>query len=341
MMKHRGFCTSLGMVSATTVITALAAGCTGGSSGSTLASSLVKVEKPDIVVAAVPSVSLAGLFIAEDQGLFARQGLHVKIVPIASSAAVIADQLKGNIDISGGNYVSYIEADAIQGAKLRVIAEASTLHPGSHMLITAPGSRITSIAGLIHKRIGVNARADIGTLLVSALLEEHGISPGQVTFVTDKPGFPKMPADLAAGDYDAAFLAEPYATIAEEKYGEQVLADLDQGATSNFDIDGYIVTQKWEQEYPKTADAFLRAVEEGQQIATTDRTADELAMHKFDKLSSMVTSVMALTGYPTGQIDEVRLQQVASEMLQFGILGQQYTAEVQDGALIRSMIGSG
>jgi NitT/TauT family transport system substrate-binding protein len=178
-------------------------------------------------------------------------------------------------------------------------------------------------------------------LLVSALLEEHGISPNQVTFVTDKPGFPKMPADLAAGDYDAAFLAEPYATIAEEKYGEQALADLDQGATSNFDVDGYIVTQKWAAEYPKTANAFLRAVEEGQQIATTDRTADELAMHKFDKLSSMVTSVMALTGYPTGQVDDVRLQQVANEMLQFGILGQQYAAEVQDGALIRSMIGSG
>jgi hypothetical protein len=60
-MKRRGFCTSLGVLSATTAITALAAGCTGGSSGSTLASALVKVEKPDIVVAAVPSVSLAGL----------------------------------------------------------------------------------------------------------------------------------------------------------------------------------------------------------------------------------------------------------------------------------------
>jgi NitT/TauT family transport system substrate-binding protein len=327
------------MVSTTTAITALAAGCTGG--GGSLTTALFKVEKPDIVVAAVPSVSLAGLFIAQDEGLFARQGLHVKIVPIASSAVVISDQLRGNIDISGGNYASYIEAEAIQRARLRVIAEASTLHPGSHVLITAPGSRITSIADLIHKRIGVNARDDIGTLLVSALLEEHGISPSQVTFVTDRPGFPKMPADLAAGDYDAAFLAEPYATIAEEKYGEQALADLDQGATSNFDIDGYIVTQKWAKEYPRTADAFLRAVEEGQQIATTDRAADELALHKFDKLSSMVTSVMALTGYPTGQVDEVRLQQVAGEMLLFGILGQQYAAEVQDGALIRSMIRSG
>jgi hypothetical protein len=47
------------------------------------------------------------------------------------------------------------------------------------------------------------------------------------------------------------------------------LADLDQGATENFPIDGYVATQAWAEKYPKTAAAFVSAVQEGQTIAET------------------------------------------------------------------------
>ncbi len=53
-----------------------------------------------------------GLYIAQDEGLFARQGLHVTIEKIPSSQAIIAGQLKGQIDISAGSYVAYISAQA-------------------------------------------------------------------------------------------------------------------------------------------------------------------------------------------------------------------------------------
>src|SRR5512135_3881636 len=61
-------------------------------------------EEPDITVAAIPAVDLAGLYIAQDRGLFARQGLHVTIVPVPSSQSVISEQLAGRVDISAGSY---------------------------------------------------------------------------------------------------------------------------------------------------------------------------------------------------------------------------------------------
>ena len=76
-----------------------------------------------------------------------------------------------------------------------------------------------------------------------------------------------MPAELQDGAWTAAFLAEPYVTLAGEDYGERELADLDQGATINFPIDGYMATQAWVNRYPKTAAAFVRAIEEGQALA--------------------------------------------------------------------------
>ena len=320
-----------------TAIIVLTAGCTTGSGSAASSSGL---EKPDITVAALPAADLAGLYVAQDEGFFAQQGLHVKIVKIASSAAVIADQLKGEVDITAGSYVAYIAAEAA-GSKFRILAEASALRPDTRVLVVPASSPIKTLDDLAGRKIGLNGTNSIGTLLISALLAEHGISPAKVTFVTDTKGFPAMPAELDAGAWGAAFLAEPYATVAGEEYGERELADLDQGATLNFPIDGYLATAAWTEKYPKTAAAFVRAIEEGQALADSDRAVVENAMAESDNLPHRVTAVMALPDFPVGPVDETRIERTAEAMLEFGLLGRQYAAEVQKGTLVESMIASG
>jgi NitT/TauT family transport system substrate-binding protein len=320
-------------------ISVLAGGCSAAS-GTAALSSLSGAEEQNVTVAALPAADLAGLYIAQDYGFFAQQGLHVTIEKIASSAAVIADQLKGAVDITAGSYVAYIAAEAA-GAKFRILAEASALRPDTRVLAVSANSPIKSLADLVGKKIGLNGTKSIGTLLISALLDQHGISPTKVTFVTDPQGFPAMPVQLADGAWAAAFLAEPYFTVAGEQYGERELADLDEGATMNFPIDGYMATQAWAQKYPKTAAAFVRAIEEGQALGDSDRAAVEEAMGKSDNLPHQVTAVMALPAFPVGPVDETRIQRTAEAMLQFGLLGKQYSAEVQQGTLVKSMIGPG
>lgn len=318
-------------------IMVMAAGCTApGGTGELTSSS--QAGGFDITVAALPSDDLAGLYIAADDGLFAKQGLHVTIEKIASSQAVIAGQLKGEVDIGAGSYVPYIAAQAA-GAKFRILAEASTLQTDTRVLVTAAHSPIKSVADLVGKKIGVNGTNSIGTLLISVLLQENGIPPGEVHFVTDKAGFPAMPGALAAGAWSAAFLAEPYVTIAEEDYGMQVVADLDQGATMNFPIDGYVVTQAWAKEHPGVAAAFVRAIQQGQDLADVDPSLVEAAMAKYDALPRTVTAVMALPGFPTGPVDDERIQRVADFMLQLGMLPGKYASEVDSGGLVKSMIG--
>lgn len=322
------------------LITALVAGCAsiGGNVASASASS--GPEEPDITVAAIPAVDLAGLYIALNEGLFARQGLHVTIDKIASSAAVIADQMKGQVDISAGSYVAYILAQAA-GARFRILAEASTLAPNTRMLVTTADSRVMTTAGLEGRKIGVNGTNSIGTLLVSALLSARGISPRKVAFVTAPAGFPAMPGQLGAGAWAAAFLAEPYITAAGQEYGEQVLVDLDQGAVVDLPIDGYLVTQAWARKHPKTAAAFVRAIEQGQAIATGDAPAVHAAMAKYDDLPPQVTAAIALTGYPVGPVVEAGIQRVARVMDQFGMLGRQDSTEAEQRTLVESMLGPG
>jgi NitT/TauT family transport system substrate-binding protein len=321
------------------VITGLATGCAAGS-GQTVLSSSSRPEEPDITVAALPAADLAGLYVAQDFGFFAQQGLHVTIEKIASSAAVITAQERGEVDVTAGSYVAYIAAQAA-GARFRILAEASALRPDTRVLVIAADSPVRTLSDLVGRKIGLNGTNSIGTLLISALLAEHGISPGKVTFVTDPEGFPAMPAELADGAWAAAFLAEPYVSVAGENYGERELADLDQGATLDFPIDGYVATQAWAQKHPRTAAAFVRAIEEGQALADSDRAAVEKAMAESDGLARRVTAVMSLPDFPVGPVDVGRIQRTATAMLQFGLLGRQYTVEVQQETLVRSMIAPG
>jgi len=335
-MRTRSF---LAFSLAGVMIAILAAGCSSGASSAALTSA-PKPEEANVTVAAIPAVDLAGLYIAQDEGLFGEQGLHVTIEKIASSQAIITGQLKGQVDITAGSYVAYISAQAA-GARFRILAEASILGPGARALVTTADSPITTVGQLAGKKIGVNGTNSIGTLLVSSLLAEHGISPRKVDFITDAKGFPAMPGQLQDGAWAAAFLAEPYITVAQEEYGDQVLADLDQGDTSNFPVDGYVATQAWAQKYPKTAAAFVRAIEQGQRIANSDAPAVQAAMARYDKLPPEVTAAMVLSRYPIGPVDETRIQRVAAAMLQFGMLGQQYATEVERGTLVESMVGAG
>ena len=283
------------------------------------------VEKPDLTVAVVPAVDSAGFFVALHEGLFTEQGLNVKFVPAISSETVIADQVSGEYDITGGNYVSYIQAQQDHEADLDIFAEGSVLQPGAMGIYIMPGSPVKTLGDLKDRTVAINAPRNIMYLLAASVLAENGISPAGVHFVVAKSGFPAMPAELKAGAFDAAAFAEPFGSIAAQADGAVPLADFDQGATTSFPVEGYVVTKQWARKYPRTLAAFYRALEQGQEIADTDRAAVEAAFWALPgslALSKTTTAVMALESYPfsfgpPGSVDAIRLRRVVDVMRQF------------------------
>jgi len=195
----------------------------------------------------------------------------VTIKTIATTKAVIASQLNGQVDIGAGSYVGYVAAQAA-GARFRILAEASTLSPNTRVLLTTPARASRPWPAGRQEDRGQRHQQHRYPADQHAARRER-ISPAQVRFVTDKQGFPDMAGRLQGGQWDAAFLAEPYVTKAEEDYGQVELADLDQGATMNFPIGGYVATQAWARQHPQTAAAFVRAIEEGQALAQDDPSA--------------------------------------------------------------------
>ena len=302
------------------LVVMLNVGC-GGHSGSPKVSGL---EKTTLTVGAVPVADEAGLYIAQDDGLFAAQGLNVKIDSIVSSADATKGQNDGTYDITAGNSVSYIQDQVTGQSNLEIIAEGSLMQPGTQALYTLPGSSVTDIRDLKGKRIGVNVLNNIGTLLISSVLQEYGLSPRQVHFVP--LNFPDMGQALKRHEIDVAWLPEPFGSADAESMGLQMLCDLDQGATANFPVGWYVVTKAWAKRYPHTMAAFLTALRAGQEIADTRRNAVEQAMEKLPfpyTVPPTIASVMSLETYPLStapQIDQSRVQRVADEMYQFQML---------------------
>ena len=336
---------------ALTAVAALAAGCSasGGSSGvDSIAGSLPTnygpAEQTTLNVGVVPAMDSAGFFVALNEGLFSKEGLKINYSPATSSETAIQQQVKGQLQITAGNYVSYVQyaADPAHASNpLWVISEGSVMQQGAQVIFTMPKSHINSLSQLKGKLVGVNAPDNIDYLLGVSVLKENGIDPGDVKFPTATSKdfaptdgaipFPEMGADLNSGELAAAIMPEPFASLAEQQFGAVPLADLNQGATSDFPIEGYVVTKAWAAANPNTLSRFLAALSAGQEIADTDRSAVEKAFEGLDgapkgQVPPEIAAVMSLDGYPIGN-NQTQLQRVADVMFQFNLLSSPFNVK--------------
>src|ERR1700722_3128105 len=90
------------------VIPAIAlAACSGGGGASAPGP---RPEVPAITLDVVPSADAAGIYIAEDDGYFAQQGLTVTIKAVSDGGDGMGDLQTGTAQLVAGNYVSFILA---------------------------------------------------------------------------------------------------------------------------------------------------------------------------------------------------------------------------------------
>jgi NitT/TauT family transport system substrate-binding protein len=287
-----------------------AAGCSSQSAATKQASP----TRANVVVAAVPATGAAGLYIAEQHGLFTAAGLNVTIKSSVSAADVIPDLLNGSVNVSLGQWTSAI-AVAARGIGLRAIGPGNAGGPGLEELVVAAHSPITTLAQLKGKTIAVNALSGLSQLLTESVLAKAGVSPSQVHY-TAIP-FPDMAATLAAHRVDAALMIQPYLAKAAHQVTE--LADMDQGATQDFPITGYIATAAWVQKNPAVAAAFIRALNQGQKLAAADRSAVNRAVVSYVGVSQQAAASMTLGAFPPA-VNTADLNRVATLMQSYGLL---------------------
>ncbi|HEX5400699.1 MAG TPA: ABC transporter substrate-binding protein [Pseudonocardiaceae bacterium] len=293
-------------------------GSNSDSSSSSTGGSNPGLEKPSINVGAISGSSSAALYIAEDKGYFKAEGLNVKIVTTTNGTQALAALQGGALDITLASDVSAIKAK-IKGAPLKLVFDGPSTAPHTFVISALPASGITKLADLKGKTIGVSSQNDAIVATLKQSLVAVNVDPSQVHFVVVP--YAQSEQALKSKSVDAAATSEPYTTEAAQALGARPAADIFPAgsAESNIPNAGFISTDKFVQNDPKTLAAFQKAMAKAAE-ATSDRQTVEAAIHKhLAKLPQSVLDVMALPGFPA-DLDPSRIQRVADLMQKAGFI---------------------
>lgn len=279
--------------------------------GSTAAGEPAAPQSPAIVIGLLPAIGSAPVFIAQDDGLFKKAGLHVTVKQLGAPPTVLPALLHGTINVLEYQWTTIIAAEEAGVAHLRAIAAAQSLGPRSHEILVLPHSGITTVAQLKGKTIGIQSQDGLDTMLVDAALAPYRIAPAQV-HLTAIP-FQDMETALADHRVAAVEPAEPFVTLLEEKLGAEPLADMDAGATQDFPVAGYVVTTQFAARYPQTVAALGRALDQANAIAAISPAALQRAMIQDAHVSAAVAALVSPGTFPTS-VDTIQLQRDADLM---------------------------
>jgi NitT/TauT family transport system substrate-binding protein len=303
-----------------------AAACSGSSAGTSSATTSAHLEKTNLVVAALPVVDAAGVYLAIKNGYFRQVGLTVTVKPVAKSTEAIPGMASGAVDMVDASYTSFFQAEiSPQNFQFKVVADGNSCTADSDEVLALPSSGIKSPAQLAGKTIAVNLANNIQTLMINTELAANGVNPATVHYKVVP--FPLMAAQVKAHRVDAIGVVEPFITSAELGVGAVPILSECTGPTADFPISGYFATKAWTQKYPNTARAFQEAMAKGQALADSSRAAVQQILPTYIKgLSGQQAAIVNLGQYPT-TIDAVHLQRMISLMYTGGLIRKQVSVQ--------------
>jgi NitT/TauT family transport system substrate-binding protein len=289
----------------------------GGSDSSKSSGGL---EKTNIKVGLLPIPDAATVYLARSKGYFKAEGLNVTPTILTNGSETISRVMSGGVDFAYSAYIPTVQA-AAQGVKIRVVSDGYQGRSNLYPIITVPNSPIHNAKQLSGKKIGVINAKGFPSLLTNAALKNAGVAPGDATLVEIQ--YPNMPAALENHSIDAAFMTEPYLSQSQQKFGARVIVDTMSGPTADLPVGGYLASQKFAKQNPKTVAAFQRAMAKAQAAATDRNLVGQILPTYVKGLSPQVAQTITLGVYPAS-LSKTRLQRVADLMAELGVLKQHY-----------------
>jgi NitT/TauT family transport system substrate-binding protein len=293
----------------------------GGTAGAGGAATDGSGELTPVTVGVLPIVDTAAIWLGVEEGIFEDHGLDVELELAQGGAAVVPAVVSGDYQFGFSNVASLLVANS-QGLPLKIVAPGnfSTGDPESDIgaVLAMPDSGIESPADLAGKSVAVNTLNNIGDVTVSEVVEQAGGDPEQISFV--EMGFPDMPAALAGGQVDAAWILEPFRTIAMDQGAEVVthnFADVDPEMM----IAAYFTTGTYAESDPEIVESFTAAMEESLTFAEENPDAARAILSTYTEIDPAVQEKMVMPRFsPDVNADSVQL--LADLALKYGLVSE-------------------
>ncbi len=261
------------------------------------------------------------LFIAEDKGFFADEGIKFQSLPIATSNQLVDAIAANNLD-------AFIESSAVpvlavelqSPGRLKVFSvSAITKKAPFDSLLVKDSSSINKLSDLAGKKIGVFPGSTATTLL-KKYLADKGVNTSGVTF-TPVPPQNQLTA-LQSGSIDVLHAYEPTTAIALTHGGVRQIDGSVYAEMLDPNPQGVaVVSNKFLQEHSAIASKLIRALERAM-IFMRDHDAEsrQIMAKRLGLDKAVADRSVFLYMLPSKEIDPVVFQKYADMLTNLGEL---------------------
>jgi len=288
----------------------------------------VQVNAEQIKVA-YSGVSAAGtpLWLAKEEGIFAKHGLDADLVAVRSAPVQVTALVSNEAQFVRGSVSSMLTA-AAQGAKLKIILSLFA-ERASYDFLVSPS--ITRPADLKGKKIGVQDFSGLLWTLTMVSLRELGLDPQRDNINVQAIGDSTVIAQsLATGIIDAAAL-DKLQSVRLQGQGVKVLLDLRRIA---FPSSPFMGAESYIEKNPKVVENFIKALIEASIImrAQKERGLAVLQKHvKTDRALAEIGYKNLLEDLTAYNVEDLLDQRILKKVVESG-----YVEEVERRYKIRS-----
>lgn len=250
-------------------------------------------------VAVIPIADCTPIFLGKEKGFFAKQGLELELSTAGGGAAIIPGVVSGQMQFGFSNVPSMLIAQT-KGLNLVGVAPgaSSSGQAGTDFsaIIASGDSPLKSAKDLEGKTVAVNNLNNIGDTSVRAAVRAAGGDPAKVKFLEVQ--FPDMPAALADHRIEAAWIVEPFLTIARDR-GAKVISWNLLDVAPKMMIAVYFTSEKYAKENPDIVKRFKAAITES--LAYADAHSDEVRkmIPTFTRITPEIAARINLPKWPT------------------------------------------
>jgi ABC-type nitrate/sulfonate/bicarbonate transport system substrate-binding protein len=180
-------------------------------------------------VAYQPTTSFGPIFIAQDEGFFARQGINVEFIKLTGFSMALPLLISGDAAVTSGPLTSGMVNSLAKGAHIRIVADKGSVTPGfctgvailvrKDLYDNGAVRNVSDLKG--HKIIGTSGSTDQSYTLIRALALGN-LTLDDVDIV--QMDYPSGIVALKNGAIDAGMFTEPYVTQALKSGSAVVLS---------------------------------------------------------------------------------------------------------------------
>jgi NitT/TauT family transport system substrate-binding protein len=321
------------------VLLAGATACGGADAGS---------EQKKITVASAPNVFLSALYVAKDDGMFAKEGLTVEIVEVESGNDSVAALASGQAQYADVGFEDLAELDKagddsvvmahdiLNRVTLTLVMRKEVADQKKVTAASPLRDRLSALKGL---KIGITSPGSPTDTYMRYYLGSVDLDPERDVEIVPLGGGSALLAALEKGQIDAYHLSPPTPYVAAEKGFGVVLIDGPKGEVpelDKFDYTAWATSRQWAEDNAGTAAAFSRAL--AQATAKVKQQPDAVAAQIMDDLGSsdqatVLRTVKAMTSALSdkGCFDPGVVQRTLDVMLRLKILEEK--ADAAEGRL--------